>query len=68
MEKLTREYVEVLQGKQGTMNYVHAQPNLHEGTSPQFCHSCRVSFAIRESVSRELDHMEAAGIMENVEC
>ena len=68
VEELKRTYAEVFQGGLGTMKHVRAHLSLREGATPRFVRPRPVPFAIRETVSRELDRLEAAGILEKVEC
>ena len=44
---------------------VRAHASLQEGATPRLLHPRPIPFAIRESVSRELDRLEAAGILEH---
>lgn len=67
VEELTGKYAEVFAGGLGTMKHVCAHLSLREGATPRFCRPRPVPFAIRESVGRELDRLEAAGILKKVE-
>ena len=67
VEEQTRKYAEVFRGGLGTMKHVQAHLSLQEGATPRFLHPPPVLFAIRESVSRELDWLEEAGTLEKVE-
>ena len=67
VEDLTRKYSEVFNGGLGTMKHVRAHLSLREGACPRFCRPRPVPFAIKEAVGRELDRLEAAGILHKVD-
>ena len=65
VEEMTRKHPEVFQEGLGTMKHVRAHLSLCEGANPRFCRP--VSFAIKETVGRELDRLEATGILRKVD-
>ena len=67
VEEMTRKYPEVFQEGLGTMKHVHAHLSLREGANPRFCRPRPIPFAIKETVSRELDRLEATGILRKVD-
>ena len=67
LAKLLDNYGEVFQEGIGTMTQITARPSLKEGAVPQFRRPYTVPFAIRESVERELDRLEAEGTLRKVE-
>ena len=45
------------------MKSFKAHLHLKEGVKPKFCRARSVPFAIKESVGKELDHLEEVGIV-----
>ena len=66
VEKLLGKYPAVFQPGLGTMKQ-HVHLSLREGSSPRFCCPRPVPFAIKEAVGKELDRLEAAGILQKVD-
>ena len=62
IEQLLGKYAEVYQPGLGTMKQC-AHLSLHEGCSPCFRRPWPAPFAIKQAVERELDRLEAAGIL-----
>ena len=60
---LIQKYPEVFQEDLGTMKSFKAHLHLKEGVTPKFCRPRKVPFAIKESVGKELDRLEEAGIV-----
>ena len=50
----------------GVMNTFEAQLQVKEGAKPRFCKARPVLFALKEAIDRELDCLEAEGILERV--
>ena len=67
MEESTKKYPEVFQEGLGTMKHVHAHLSLRESAKPHFCLPHPVPFAIKETVGRELDQLEATGVLRKVD-
>ena len=62
VDQLLNRYPEVFQPGLGTMrNKAHL--SLCEGANPKFCRPRPIPFAIKDAVGRELDRLEAAGIL-----
>ena len=49
------------------MKHVRAHLSLRDGANTRFCHPRPVPFAIKETVGRELDRLEATGILRKVD-
>ena len=62
-EALILKYPEVFTSGLGTMKAFKAHLHIKEGAKPKFCRPRPVPFAIKESVGRELDRLEEAGIV-----
>ena len=67
LAKLLDSYDAVFLEGLGTMTLITARLSLKEGAVPQFCCPYSVPFAIRESVERELDRLEAEGVLRKVD-
>ena len=63
VNNLIQKYPEVFQEGLGTMRSFKAHLHLKEGVTPKFCRPRKVPFAIKESVGKELDRLEEAGIV-----
>ena len=48
------------------MNTFEARLQVKEGARPKFCKARPVPFALKEAIDRELDRLEAEGILEPV--
>ena len=66
LEDLLTEYHEIFKDELGTVRNRQATFHLKEGATPKFFRSRSIPFAIKEAVGRELDQLEAAGIIEKV--
>ena len=67
LAKLLDSYDAVFLEGLGTMTQITARLSLKEGAVPQFRRPYSVPFAIRESVERELDRLEAEGVLRKVD-
>ena len=67
VEEMTRKYPEVFREGLGTMKHVRAHLSLRDGANPGFFRPRPVPFAIKETVGRELDRLEATGILRKVD-
>ena len=63
LKEFTDRYAEVFQDSLGTMKSFHAHLSLKEGVTPRFHCPRPAPFAIKDSVSRELDCLEEVGIL-----
>ena len=52
----------------GTVKDFKAQIHLKENVQPKFCKARTVPFALKEAVDKELDRLEAEGIIYKVDC
>ena len=66
VERLLKKYVNVFKEGLGVINTFEAQLQVKEGAKPRFCKARPVSFALKEAIDRELDRLEAEGILERV--
>ena len=66
VEGLLRKYKNVFKDGLGVMNTSEAHLQLKEGAKPQYCKAQPVPFALKEAIDRELDWLEAEGILERV--
>jgi len=63
VEALVQKYPEVFQSSLGTMKSFKTHLHSKEHAEPKFFWPRAVPFAIKESVGRELDQLEEAGIV-----
>ena len=66
VERLLKKYVNVFKEGLGVMNTFEAQLQVKEGAKPRFCKARPVPFTLKEAIDRELDRLEAEGILERV--
>ena len=66
VERLLKKYVNVFKEGLGVINTFEAQLQVKEGAKPRFCKARPVPFALKEAIDRELDRLEAEGILERV--
>ena len=66
LQRILQQYDEVFRDELGTLKDSKATLKLHEGVMPVFCKPRPVPYALKESLGRELDRLEKAGILEKV--
>ena len=66
VEALLHKYQEVFKEALGKMKTFEASLRLKPEAKPRFHKARSVPFALKEAIERELDHLEAAGIVEKV--
>lgn len=66
VDTLLAKYQEVFKEGTGEMNSFQAELYLKPGSRPNFLKARPVPFALRETIDRELDRLESAGIIEKV--
>ena len=66
MQRILNIFQCVFDGSMGTMKNFQAKLLVHDGTNPRFLRARPVPFALKEGVSKELDHLENEGILERV--
>ena len=64
--RLLQKYGNVFKEGLGVMNTFEARLQVKEGARPKFCKARPVPFALKEAIDRELDRLEAEGILEPV--
>ena len=66
VDQLLLKYNKVFTEGLGVMNNFEATLQLKEGARPKFCCARSVPFALKETIEKELDRLEAKGILEKV--
>ena len=66
VQGILQQYDDVFKDELGTLKDFHATLKLRAGVQPVFCKPRPVPFALKESLGRELDRLERAGILERV--
>ena len=66
VDQLLLKYNKVFTEGLGAMNNFEATLQLKEGARPKFCRARSVPFALKETIEKELDRLEAKGILEKV--
>ena len=66
IEGLLQKYEAVFKEGHGVMNTFEARLQVKEGAKPKFCKARPVPFALKGATDRELDCLEADGILEEV--
>jgi len=66
IEGLLQKYEAVFKEGHGVMNTFEARLQVKEGAKPKFCKARPVPFALKGAIDRELDCLEADGILEKV--
>ena len=64
--RLLQKYGNVFKEGLRVMNTFEARLQVKEGARPKFCKARPVPFALKEAIDRELDRLEAEGILEPV--
>ncbi len=67
LEKLLDKYKDVFSPGQGTIKGFKAQIHVKSDTSPRFFKPRPVPYSLRESVEKELNRLETAGVVKKVE-
>ena len=67
LKELSDRYAEVFQDSLGTMKSFRAHLSLKEGATPRFHRPHSVPFAIKDSVGRERDGLEEAGVLHKID-
>ena len=66
VERLLQKCKAVFEEGLGVMNTFEAKLQVKEGAKPKFCKARPVPFALKEAIERELDRLEADGVLEKV--
>ena len=66
VDQLLLKYNKVFTEGLGVMNNFEATLQLKEGARPKFCRARSVPFVLNETIEKELDRLEAKGILEKV--
>ena len=66
VDQLLLKYNKVFTEGLGVMNNFEATLQLKEGARPKFRRARSVPFALKETIEKELDRLEAKGILEKV--
>ena len=67
LEELLQKYEEVFREELGTVKSVQVTLKVKENTQPKFFRPCTVPFAIKDAIAKEIERLEAAGILEKVD-
>ena len=66
LESLIAKHAKIFQDELGTIEPYKAKLHVKPDANPKFCKPRSVPFAIRGSIERELDRLEASGILEKI--
>ena len=66
LDKLLTSYSEVFEDKLGPIRHFEAKLRVKEGATPKFHKPRNVPFSMKEKISKELDRLEAEGVIENI--
>ena len=66
LKALLSQYPDLFQEELGTITPFYATLQLKNDAQPKFCKARQVPFAIKEAIEKELDRLEACGILERV--
>ena len=66
VDLLVNKYSKVFSNTLGTMSQYNAKLHLKPKTTPKFWHPRPVPFALKEGIEKELDRLQAAGIIEPI--
>ena len=67
VEEVLKNHQSVFQEGYGTLKSFKAKIQLREGEMPVFCKARPVPYALRETVEKELERLDASGIISEVE-
>ena len=67
MADFLHKYDEVLTEELGTVHPFTAELSMASEAKPKFCKARPVSYALREAVGEEPDHLESTGVLERVD-
>ena len=67
LEELLQKYEEVFREELGTVKSVRVTLTVKENTQPKFFRPRTVPFAIKDAIAREIERLEAAGVLEKVD-
>ena len=66
LETILQKHSEVFQSNIGTIHQLEAKLVVKPEAKPQFYHPRSIPYALKDAIKRELDRLEAEGIVERV--
>lgn len=66
LDELLHKHEAIFNDELGTVRSHQAKLHVHPDATPKFCKARPIPFAIREAIERELDRLEASGIIHKV--
>ena len=67
LEELLQKREEVFREELGTVKSVQVTLKVKENTQPKFFRPCMVPFVVKDAIAKEIERLEAAGILEKVD-